>query len=175
MIMVVLPDKCELLEKRLLELSAQLDNIDIAQSKSRVLERSQLRVQLCQEYIEISNRLRDLKAAIPDPAIPEAAPDHKKTRPSRGDVMVCGRTRLKLEEAIERTLSECAEPLRADEIAHIISHHEWVKEPSRSSYVDAVRGALQRHRDKLGIITVGLDRRCRRYWLIRRGPPQQQA
>jgi hypothetical protein len=167
--MVVLPNEAELLEKRLMELCAQLDNVDIAQSASPILERSQLRLRLCQEYIELSNRLRDLKAAMPEiPPEPE-----KVRRESRGDVMIWGRTRLKLEEAIERALEQSDWPLRADEIAQIVSYNGWIREPSRNNYVEAVRGALQRHREKLGIVCVGDDRRNRKYWLSRRGAPPE--
>jgi hypothetical protein len=167
--MVVLPSECDLLEKRLMELSAQLDNVDLAQNELFLLERSHLRVELVRQYLDISNRLRDLKAAMP-----EIPPGPKKPkRESRGDVMIAGPTRLKLEQAIERALDECDRPLRADQIAHIIAANSWIKEPSRNGYVATISGAIQRHRDKLGIICIGDDRRCRKYWLSRRGAPPE--
>jgi hypothetical protein len=101
--------------------------------------------------------------------------DERPRRESRGDVMIGVRTRLKLEEAIERALEESDRPLRADEIAHIVAQNAWIKEPTRNNYVDAIRGALQRHREKLGIVCIEGDRRYKKYWLRRRGEPPQHV
>jgi CRP-like cAMP-binding protein len=62
--MVILPNERELLEKRLMELDAQLKNIDGPDSDSPVLERANLRITLSREYIELANRLQDLKASL---------------------------------------------------------------------------------------------------------------
>jgi hypothetical protein len=146
-------------------------NVEQIQSANRPstehAERSQT---LAQERPALQNARQALPSRLRDP---DATMPH--TARSRGDVMIWGRTRMKLEEAIERALDESDRPLRADEIAQVIAHNEWIKEPCRNNYVEAIRGALQRHGNKLGLVSVGNDRRCRRYWLNRRGAPPDPA
>jgi hypothetical protein len=168
--MVVLPNEAELLEKRLMELCAQMDNLDLAQGEMSLPERVTLRVELCREYTALLDQVRALKAGRPETL-------HKSKTPSssQAEVSIRGRARLRLIEAVERALEQCDRPLRADEIAHFISENTWIRQPSRGGYVESVRGAIKRHRDKLGIVCVGDGGPPRRYWLSRRGPPPDHA
>ena len=161
--MVVLPNERELLERRLLELDAQLDNIDVLQNYSPLLERAQQRITLCREYIAITNRLSDLRAS--EPEIP------LRKNP---DFMIRGRTRLKWDEAIEQALLECSRPLDMEEIAQVIAHNGWMRE-SNPVNESTVRSALDRYRAKLGVIKIKESSRCTKYWLTRRGPPPENG
>ena len=158
--MVVIPNELELLEKRLLELDAQLDNIDVAQNCSPVLERAHLRIRLCQEYVDLSRRLQDLKAVIPDIAA-------IKREQRNADFNIRGRQQLDWGEALQLALAESSGPLTIEDIARAITHGAWMRETAAINE-STIRSAIDRYRDRLGIIKIkGSDRR-NRYWLAAR-------
>lgn len=159
----------ELLEKRILELQAQISNLEF--SEYSILERGRLRARLCNEYIELQQKLADLSAPIA-PAVPVV----RKRQFRNEDVLVMGTRHLKLLDAIERALNEAVGPLNADDIAYIILNNSWLRrlrQNSRAAVQDAIARSIDRG-NKLGICVIGEGKK-RRYWLKRKVVPASQS
>ena len=154
----------ELLEKRLMELDAQLDSIDAAQSEPPSPERLQLRRQLCEEHVQLDKRLQELIATTP------SVPEVKQAHSQRRDLNLRRRQLLTWEEALQRALSESSRPLTVEEIAHVIKQGAWMRD---SAPIDefTVRSAIDRLRTRLGIVKIPCEHRRNLYWLAGRCSP----